>query len=439
MAPPDHLDFAAMNDETPTIRQVDWRALFPWLMLLRTTRYALVPTSLTVAALGLLATSLGWSLASRVFLSRELEENVRLADEVAMLQAWPQPLDLRRPDWRQRAQSPVLQPYLALTAPVSRLFALESLSARELLFYGCGILWMLVVWGAAAGVIVRAALVRFAWDQPADPWQTLQFVAERYPSYATAPLYPLFGVALLTIPLAIAGLVARSDLGALFVAIFWFLSLLCGLAAVWLLIPLLFGFPLMWGAISAERDGDGFEALSNSMAYTYQRPLRYLGYVLLLTVLGALSVLVVDGAARAIVHLSYWGLSWGSGAQRALDVRFLAEQGALAWDQTPPPSEPLKAAGWLMGMWTGLVYLLAAAFQYSFFWTGMAGVYLLLRKDVDDKEIDEVYVPHEEPQLAHVARRAAVSEAPAPAAVPSTPAASPADAAKPNSSDIAPA
>jgi hypothetical protein len=432
-----------MTDETPTIRQVDWRALFPWLMLLRTTRFALSPMPLIVAAIAVLATSLGWGLAARVFLGQELEENVRIADEVAALRTWPKPLDPRLSNWRDRVHSPFLQPFLSLTAPVSRLFALESLSLRELSFYGFGILWMLIVWGGAAGIIVRAGLVRFAWEQSADPWQTLQFVAERYLSYTTAPLYPLFGVALLMVPLAIAGLVARSDLGALLVGIFWFLALLGGLAAVWLLIPLLFGFPLMWGAISAERDGDGFEALSNSMAYTYQRPLRYLGYVVVLMVLGALSVLVIDGAARTIVHLSYWGLSWGSGMQRALDLRLLAEQGPLAWDQSPP-SEALQAAGWLLGMWTELVYLLAAGFRYSFFWTGAAGIYLLLRKDVDDKEIDEVFVPHEAPQLAHVARRAAANEAPAaaptPAAAPSTSAAaSPADAAKPDSGDIAPA
>jgi hypothetical protein len=408
-----------MTDETPTIRQVDWRALFPWLMLLRTTRYALSPLPLIVAAVAILVTSLGWGLAARVFLGRELEENVRLADEVAALRTWPKPPLDARLDWRDSAHSPFLQPFLALTAPVSRLFAIEALSLRELSFYAFGILWMLVVWGGAAGIIVRAGLIRFGWEQLADPWQTVQFVAERYLSYATAPLYPLFGVVLLTIPLAVAGLIARSDLGALFIAIFWFLALLCGLAAVWLLIPLLFGFPLMWGAISAERDGDGFEALSNSMAYTYQRPLRYLGYVLLLMMLGALSALVIDGGARALVHLAYWGLSWGSGTQRALDLRLLAEQGPLAWDQASP-SEPLKAAGWLLGMWTGLVYLLAAGFRYSFFWTGAAGIYLLLRKDVDDKEIDEVFVPHEEPQLAHVTRRALTPESrpPEPAAPP---------------------
>jgi hypothetical protein len=172
------------------------------------------------------------------------------------------------------------------------------------------------------------------------------------------------------------------------------------------------------------------------MAYTYQRPLRYLGYVLLLIVLGALSALVIDGAARAIVHLSYWGLSWGSGTQRALDLRLLAEHGPLAWDQAPP-SEPLKAAGWLLGMWTGLLYLLAAGFRYSFFWTGAAGIYLLLRKDVDDKEIDEVFVPHEEPQLAHVTRRALMPES-----RPSEPAAPPPPAPEPpkaENSDIAPA
>lgn len=407
-----------MNDEPSAIRHIEWRALFPCLMLLRTTRYALSPTALIVATLALVATSLGWGLAARLILAHHLDENVRIADDVAVLRAWPQPIDPRVVGQPPRADSALLQPFLAFTTPLRRLFALEAISLRELLFYLVGILWTFAVWGGAGGILVRAALVRFAWEQPADPWQTLQFVAQRYFSYFTAPLYPMFGIALLMIPLALAGLVARYDLGALLVGLVWIWGLITSLVAVWLLIPLLFGFPLMWGAISAERDGDGFEALSNSIAYTYQRPLRYLGYVLLLLVLGGLSVLVVDGAARAIVHLGYWGLSWGSGTQRALDLRTLAELGPVAWEQTPPPSESLKAAGWLMGAWTGLVYLLAAGFRYSFFWTAAGGVYLLLRKDVDDKETDEVYMPHEEPHLAHVARRSANPSPPAPTVAP---------------------
>ena len=45
-----------------------------------------------------------------------------------------------------------------------------------------------------------------------------------------------------------------------------------------LLLGLAFGWPLMWATISTEGT-DSFDALSRSYAYVFQRPLRYLFYV----------------------------------------------------------------------------------------------------------------------------------------------------------------
>jgi len=39
----------------------------------------------------------------------------------------------------------------------------------------------------------------------------------------------------------------------------------------------------------------------------------------------------------------------------------------------------------------------AAAFAYSFFWCGAAGIYLLLRKAVDQTEFDEVFLDDDQP------------------------------------------
>ncbi|MFP6751222.1 MAG: hypothetical protein VB855_06075, partial [Pirellulaceae bacterium] len=42
---------------------------------------------------------------------------------------------------------------------------------------------------------------------------------------------------------------------------------------------------------------------------------------------------------------------------------------------------------------------LVAAYTFGFFWAGSAAIYLLLRKDTDQTELDDVYMPSEEAQF----------------------------------------
>jgi hypothetical protein len=46
----------------------------------------------------------------------------------------------------------------------------------------------------------------------------------------------------------------------------------------------------------------------------------------------------------------------------------------------------------LIGFWDGCLRLLTVAFGHSFFWTSATAIYLLLRRDADATEIDEVFV-----------------------------------------------
>jgi hypothetical protein len=48
-----------------------------------------------------------------------------------------------------------------------------------------------------------------------------------------------------------------------------------------------------------------------------------------------------------------------------------------------------------IGFWNGLVRTIAASFLYGLFWCMASAVYLLLRKDVDDTEMDEIYIVDE--------------------------------------------
>src|SRR5205085_2153130 len=45
--------------------------------------------------------------------------------------------------------------------------------------------------------------------------------------------------------------------------------------------------------------------------------------------------------------------------------------------------------------WVTLLFLMVLGFGYSFFWTASTMIYLLMRRKVDDTDIDEVYLEEE--------------------------------------------
>ena len=48
-----------------------------------------------------------------------------------------------------------------------------------------------------------------------------------------------------------------------------------------------------------------------------------------------------------------------------------------------------------IGLWNSLFHTLAAAFIYGLFWCMASAIYLLLRKDADETEMDEIYIVDE--------------------------------------------
>jgi hypothetical protein len=156
----------------------------------------------------------------------------------------------------------------------------------------------------------------------------------------------------------------------------------------------------MWAAISVE-GMDSWDALSRAYAYVYQRPLEYLFYAAVSAVLGFLGWLFVSAFATAVIYLSLWAASWGSGGERIAEIR------AAAPDRLPPiawtvPSETdeiedadstgsaRRAGAALIAGWSALVYLLALGFAYSYFWTAFTAIYFLLRRDADATPLDEI-------------------------------------------------
>jgi hypothetical protein len=283
-----------------------------------------------------------------------------------------------------QSQSPLLIAWTELTAPFVQIYEAPSLVSFTYLL--CCALWSLLVWAFFGACITRMTAVGLARHENASLGQMLGFVSPRLRSYFVAPLFPILGTFLMVAFMAALGLLMRTDLGILAASIVWFVVLLGSFMMAFMLLGLFFGFPLMWGAISAEGT-DSFGALSHSYSYVFQRPLQYLIYVAIAAVIGVFGWYLVLLFTYWILELSQWGISWGSGTAR-LDV--------IKGPETMGPIADTGAA--IIVFWTNCVRTLAFGFIFSYFWTASTVIYFLLRRLVDATELDEVFMPDEQDQ-----------------------------------------
>jgi hypothetical protein len=412
-----------MTDDRGVLRRIAWRELFPWLILLRTFRTATAPTILLAAVLGTILTPVARMAGSYVFLTSEDREAMRRFGTVDGFPPAPPPaasFATQVPEavdsYLPHVPSAIEEAFYRFVEPFWRLFHLD-LPLRHAAYYVFVILWTVAVWAFCGGFITRAAVSRLGPEQDVGPKETVQFVARRYLQYLFAPLYPLLGVGVIALLLMPLGLLMRLDVGVVLVGVVWIFVVLLGMLATWLLVGLLFGWPLMWPAIGAEREGDAFEAFSRSYAYVYGKPLHYLFYVVVAALFGTLCWAVVNYAATMVVELGFWGASWGSGSERMLQIREIAYNSPW-YVVRGERFGALEAGAALIGLSLLLVRLIVTGFTFSFFFVNASAIYLLLRSDVDGKEMDEVYQPEDEMRFA--AGRRAIAETPAAAGAPSS-------------------
>ena len=195
--------------------------------------------------------------------------------------------------------------------------------------------WELVVWAFFGGAITRMAAVALARDEQLSWGQLTGYARSKWSHYFSAPIFPLFGVLLATMPLAILGLLLRIEAGLLVGGILWFLVLLGGLFMAILAVGLYFGWPLMWATISVEGT-DAFDALSRSYAYTYQRPLHYLFYSVVAGFLGVLGWVAVAIFVSATIAPGHLGREFGPREPAFRPTRWPTTAGRRCWARPAP-------------------------------------------------------------------------------------------------------
>lgn len=435
------------------LRKVAWSELFPWLLLVRCFRIAIQPRQLLLGAAGMFLTACAWTVLGLVFsanlrvqaeieprascpwraatspipdgLSGPVQESPA-ADVPPLLKrhglggassGWSEPFraagdplwgsweHLSRPLWQsfrfqdqppakakpvQDATAPDGQarPPQDATAPDKEAEPQQSGTLSWVVFLILSGLSAIAVWGLFGGAITRSAVLQLATGQSDRLGATMRFAVSRWRAFVAAPIIPLAGVLILVIFIGLPGLLLLARAGVLVAAFLWPLLLVFGFFMAMILVGLAFGWPLMWASLSSD-EGDSYEAVSNVFRYVYSRPLHYLFYAIVAALVGALGWLVVWHFTAGTVAATYWAASWGGSEDY---VRGISE-GGKGWfflDQW---------GAWLICFWVGLVKLVGCGFLYSYFWSAVAGIYLLLRRDVDATEIDEV-IPEEDVEQA---------------------------------------
>ncbi len=372
--------------EDGRLREVAWREVFPWLHLFRTWRIALQLRLMVLAAAGFLAMAVGWQAIARVFSGTDNPQTAARLAAYRWFDVGGQHLAAppHAPSWALPSitwqDTLWFSAWHWLSTPFRQLF--EETSATSLAVALLCLLWSLIVWAFFGGAITRLASLELARRQRAALGDALRYARRKWLSYFAAPLFPLIGVLLLSLPLVIGGLVMRTNFGVFLAGLGWPLAVGLGFLLMLLVVGVGFGWPLMWPAISIEVGSDSFDALSRSYSYVFQRPLHYLGYAVVIALVGGIAGTIVNWLIDWIAFLPVWAVSWGSGGQRG-ELLFAPGNDApllLEWGSA------------LIRFWTWLLRSLKFGYLFSFFWTASSAAYLLLRLETDGTELDEIHI-----------------------------------------------
>lgn len=327
-------------------------------------------------------------------------------------------------DWFLGAQVPVLiEPLVKFLRPVAY-FLHPNATFVDQLYFLLVICWTVATWAVFGGAITRIAAVQVARNEKIGMMESLRYVLARWQSYVFASFAPLIGVAIFIVILMLFfGIPNWIPIFAEFwMAIFYPVVFVLGLVIAFLLVGLV-GWPMIHTTLSAE-GSDAFDALSRSYSYVLQRPWNYLWYAFIALLYGAVVVFFVGLMGSLAVYLGKWGVSHTPATQyfnrdpsymfvyapKSFGWRDLLLQGSPVINSTSDVATQQEVQNYIktfnkwnyigaffVAVWLHIIFLVVVGVGYSYFWASSTIIYLLMRKKVDDTEMDEVYL-EEEPE-----------------------------------------
>jgi hypothetical protein len=346
------------------------RRAFPWLRLVQALRLSFGLGKIALAVVGVILLQLIWSGLDAGFIEAGgagLSAASRPDPPWEAASSWASPLDVRG------AVGHLSEPVSVLITPLLRFVHAHPFGRRGM-HAALGCLAAIAVWGLIGGAIARIALVQAGWGRGLGLKNALEYATGHARPLVATPLLPLAVLLLTAFLCAVFGLVFRlGRIGEFLGGLFLIVPIGFGLLMFVMAAGLAAGWPLMVASVAAEGE-DELDALSRSFSYLNHRLgvyVFYLGFALLIGIPGFWLVgLIADGT----ILMTKWGLALSAphGPLNALFSLGAGTETSWAWS--------------LPGFWIGLVRLIPRAWAYSYFWSSISIIYLLIRKDVDGAE-----------------------------------------------------
>lgn len=274
-----------------------------------------------------------------------------------------------------------------------------------------GVMFTLVcfaIWGLCGGAAARSSAIAFARDDSISLTDALRFVRVRVGSFVLAPvLFPGF-ILLIGLGLWLMGLIAGIPGIEVVLAFAFVIAIILGVIACLLALLFFMTAPILTPAISTD-DLDPWEAFSQALCLFWGKPWKYVACLLTSLVYGAISLVIL----KVVVSLALWltGACFGSG-MNMWDGQVATGDGKKSmpkldaiWQPPQPgdnrpfigdfetaPAGMTSITGAVMRGWLLLLWGLVAAFAVSFFYASGTIVYFIMRRDLHDTDMDDVYL-----------------------------------------------
>jgi hypothetical protein len=202
------------------------------------------------------------------------------------------------------------------------------------------------------------------------------------------PKVPCLIFAVLAILGGILGLTLRSDFGAVLAGLAWPIAIFLGAN---LMVFAAFCAPIacfMTTAVVTEQACDEYEAFHRAFSYTFQRKWMLLAHLAGAAVLGTVGAFISDVVTDLTLRFAGWLVGVGVGPERWREIL-----------ETGNDSAPLLGAR-IIHFFEWLAALMTDGFRYAFFFSTGAALYLRMRLEIDETEVDEIYEPSQLPDVA---------------------------------------
>ena len=394
-----------MSDQPVIVKKISWAELCPWTIIFRTLPVAASVTVLALAMVGVLAASFTWWLSENMFIGVELEQDSAL---MAVVRSNTSPYrgvfiesstDENALNILGARLSGPRAVFNQIKRPAAYIFASKvepsgaHLGASGFWYFLFGTVCSMAIWSFVGLAIARVCLLRVTRNETIGIDDAFDFAFDHWLASFGGVSIPLVASFALCVPAALLGLLMTFDFGAAVVSLLWPLVLALATGMAMLLLGLTYAWPLIISSAACEGQ-NSFDAMTRSFAYVFQRPINCLGYAVVAMLFGGFCWLIIANLSDSIVDMSYWATSWGANRVGGDLPRIEVLKGLVSDTETSSESM-LSFSQHTIGFWNALIRTIAASFLYGLFWCMASTVYLLLRRDVDNTEMDEIYIVDE--------------------------------------------